>query len=500
MKNFQRAGYPFLYAATSEEDRLIREQRAKIDPDVVFYKWDIVAGLRVFINPNGDEGAWIWKRVEESVQYDEDEPDSEPQLLTDPQEALKFITQLPVPSSEKDGTIIFMCDYHKFFEDISVIREALNLKDHLKNNGKMVVFLSAITNIPIELADDIQKYNFPMPSAEAHRQTLKDIAEVVGLPMPEDATAIQDALRGLTRDGAENCLAKSVVDDGKFGIPTIITHKASKLAADGVLQFATFKENLDDIFGYEVALEWMLETSSSPLSKATLLYGVPGCAKTLLAKVVSNVMKRAMVTANFGRLKDPLQGNAEAKTDQMFKQIYALGNPYVFCDEYDKTLSGTEAADVDGGTSQMIFQQLLINLEDQEPGGPHWIFTVNSLKDVVAMAGGAFLSRMDIVFFFDLPGVKECEGISRIWNRKYGVDIPIDYDFWGFSGRDIAKLARIMKMKNVGVDEARKLMIPTLEANKKQVESIRQAAKKICIWASKEQETDGPAPKRRVIV
>jgi len=57
LENYQKAGYAFLYCVTTEDDRLIREQRAKIDLGVKFFKWDIVSGAQAFVNPNGDENA-----------------------------------------------------------------------------------------------------------------------------------------------------------------------------------------------------------------------------------------------------------------------------------------------------------------------------------------------------------------------------------------------------------------------------------------------------------
>jgi len=76
------------------------------------------------------------------------------------------------------------------------------------------------------------------------------------------------------------------------------------------------------------------------------------------------------------------------------------------------------------------------------------------------------------------------------------VEIPEDYNLDGFSGADIAKLARNMAMKDCDVHEARKFMIPTMEAMPKKVEEIRKKARSVCIWASKEQET--MSVKRRI--
>ena len=138
MKAYHQARYPFLWCSTTEEDRLIRENRKLISEDVNFFSWDICSGYQQLIKANGD-GPWIWQPVEE---------------CQDPGEALGMLQPLP------ENSIIFLKDYHKFFTDITVIRQALNVQDHLKSNAKTAVFLSATAEIPVELQNDITMIDF----------------------------------------------------------------------------------------------------------------------------------------------------------------------------------------------------------------------------------------------------------------------------------------------------------------------------------------------------
>uniref|UniRef100_A0A6H1ZAL6 Uncharacterized AAA domain-containing protein ycf46 n=1 Tax=viral metagenome TaxID=1070528 RepID=A0A6H1ZAL6_9ZZZZ len=477
LRVLKRAGYPFVWVPTTEEDRIIRENRADIDSDVKFFKWDICKGFQAFVNPNGDTKAWMWQVVDEET--------------LDPQAALAFIQTLP------EDSIFFMCDYHKYFTDIPVIRQALNIKDHLKSSGKMIAFLSAVTDIPPELRNDIQVVDFPLPDKEAHRRTLEIICQDTKLDIPEDADAIVDAMKGLTQEGAENALAKSLVENGLFNYKNILDQKAAMLKSTGYLTYGNYKESFADLYGLEYMKEWAKTTINSREAKGILIYGVPGTGKSHFAKALANETKRPCLIADFGAIRGQLQGQAEERIRDMLKIIESIGNSTVFCDEIDKSLAGLGGADTDGGVGNRIMQTWMTYMEDRPPGS-YWVCTCNSLETILTWSGGALLRRFDCVFFIDMPTQAECAGIARIWGEKKGVEIPGDYDFDGFTGADIKKLATNMSMLKCDVDKARQFMIPTSQAIGDKVAEIRKKARGVCIWASKEQESI--SVKRRIKV
>ena len=69
------------------------------------------------------------------------------------------------------------------------------------------------------------------------------------------------------------------------------------------------------------------------------------------------------------------------------------------------------------------------------------------------------------------------------------VEIPEDYDFDGFTGADIAKLARNMAMLGCDADKARQFLIPSSQSIGSKIAEIRKKAKDVCIWASKTEDT-----------
>jgi len=457
MRNYQRASYPFLWCQTTEEDRLIREQRALIDPDVKFFKWDIVSGVQTFVNPNGDESAWMWQAVEDEVQ--------------DPQAALEFVQQLP------EDSIIFMLDYHKYFQDITVIRQALNIKDHLKQSSKMIVFLSAVMGIPLEMKEDI------------HRNTLDRLCLDTGLDMPDDAEAVVEACAALTQEGAENALAKSLVDNGRFVYTDVLEKKAGQLKGTGYLKFGTHTETFNDLFGLEYMKAWALKSLASKKRKpkGILIYGVPGAGKSHFIKALANELKRPCLEMSFSGLRGGLVGDTERNTDDCLKKIESFGNAIVIADEIDKSIEGIEGSASDGGNSTRIWQSWMVYQEDRT-SDTFWAATCNKLETIRTWSGGALMDRWNCVFFVDMPTPEECKGIAKIWSEKEDVDIPEDYDFEGFSGRGIKKLAQQMAMLDCGVDEARRYIIPIMESDPQLIKNIRANARKSCIWASEEQE------------
>ena len=488
------ARFPLLWVPTTEENRIIRQTRDEADELVQFFRWDIVTGVQAYTDAG--DGAWIWK----TLNIDEE--------IRDPQEALNAAQGLPScdPDTGKGGSLFFMMDFHKYFDTnfedhIQIIRQALNLTAYLKDKGITIIFLSPVTRIPVELTEAVTIIDFDMPDRETHRKTLQILCEDNNRPIPEgkELAGLVDAMIGLTQDGAENATTLALVEgNGELDYKIILDNKASQLKATRLFTYYKPLETLDDIYGNRRLINFMLDTIDDPLSKGVILYGAPGCGKTLSIKVLANATKRAFLWGHVGAIRGSLQGEAEERAEMFFKIPKAFGNPIVILDEFDKSIAGGGASATDGGTGERIYLKILNEIDEQPDGTdqPYWAATVNSLTEILNRSNGAMVRRFDGMFFVDMPNEEERKGISKIWSRKYDVEIPKDYDLDGFSGADIAKLARNMKMLKCDPDEARKYLVPSSKSLGKQLENIRKEARGTCIWANEE---DAPVKYKRKV-
>ena len=205
------------------------------------------------------------------------------------------------------------------------------------------------------------------------------------------------------------------------------------------------------------------------------------------AKAIAGATGRPCLIVNFGALRGSLQGQTEERTANMLKIVQAFGNPIVFCDEFDKSIAGLKGgASTDGGSGTRIMQAWMTYMVDKT-SDDFWICTSNDMDTIKEFSGGALIRRFNAAFFIDMPSADECKGISKIWTNRYGVNIPEDYDFDGFTGADIEKLAGTMEMLECDADEARQYVIPTAKALGPQLNEIRKQAAGLTINASEHQ-------------
>jgi SpoVK/Ycf46/Vps4 family AAA+-type ATPase len=483
ISDYQKARYPFLWLQTTEEERTIRAHRAQVKAEVTIFSWDIAQGFSE-LTPNGKPGAWTWKNLQG------DEP------TTNPGQALQEILTMP------EGAIYYLKDFHRFFKDPVVIRKALNIKETLKSTARLVCFLSSegAAEIPNELKNDISPFSPPLPDREELKATVTRIASDNNIKEPAgpELDTLANSLIGLTEESAENALALCLVREKKFNALTLIREKARLIEGAG-LKYQEYNESFSDLAGLENVKDYILRAAPSEYSSAALFYGIPGTGKSHLAKALANALKWPCIEFDLSRVRSKYQGESEGNLDKALDTIEAIGRAIVFVDEVDKAIGGvTGGADSDGGAGLRILGRLLRYFADRKPGGPYWIFTANSLTDILTVSGGAMVRRFDAMFFLDMPTAKERAAIIKIWNSKKGVDIPAGFDTAGFTGADIAKLAAQMKMLNVSADQARKYVIPTAQALGPRIDEIRKAARTTCIPASNPEEPHAQATGRKI--
>ncbi|MGB7051191.1 MAG: proteasome ATPase [Acidimicrobiales bacterium] len=194
-----------------------------------------------------------------------------------------------------------------------------------------------------------------------------------------------------------------------------------------------------------------------PAPKGILLYGPPGCGKTLIAKAVANSLakKVAEVTGNtnarsyFLNIKGPeLLNKYVGETERQIRLVFQRarekseeGVPViVFFDEMD-SLFRTRGTGISSDMESTIVPQLLAEIDG-----------VESLKDVIVIGASnredlidpAILrpGRLDVKIRIERPNEAAA---AQIFARYLTPDLPLDADLVGIvGGGDPAKATQVM--------------------------------------------------------
>jgi SpoVK/Ycf46/Vps4 family AAA+-type ATPase len=220
-------------------------------------------------------------------------------------------------------------------------------------------------------------------------------------------------LRGLSCTQAERVIASAVLDDFALtaeDLPRMIESKRTLLGSQGCLEAIAVDFSPDDIGGLENLKAWLKlrrggftrearEFGLEP-PRGLLMLGVPGCGKSLCAKVVAADWKMPLLRLDPGVLYQKYIGESESQLRQALAQAEAMAPCVLWIDEIEKAFASAAAASADGGLSKRMFGTLLSWMQDHR----HPIFIIATANDISALPPELMRKgRFDEVFFVDLP-------------------------------------------------------------------------------------------------
>ncbi|HEX54883.1 MAG TPA: AAA family ATPase, partial [Candidatus Altiarchaeales archaeon] len=366
-----------------------------------------------------------------------------------------------------------------------VVAQLLTLMDGLKSRGQVVVI--AATNRPDSIDPALRRpgrfdreIRIGVPDEKGRFEILQ--IHTRGMPLDEDVNLKELAEKTLGFTGADiEALCKEAamkaikehlptIKRMEERLPTEILEKIkvkrkhfldalTQVEPSAMREVLINKPNitwndiggLDDVKGLlREVVEWPLKDPESfrelgiKPPKGVLLYGPPGCGKTLLAKAIANESNANFIAVKGPELLSKWVGESEKHVREIFRKARQVAPSIIFFDEFDSIskIRGRTLTDV---TERMV-NQLLTEIDGiEELEGVVVIAATNrpDLIDPSLLRPG----RIDLKIEIPLPDEKTREEIFKVHTRKMPLDKDVNLKELaektsGFTGADIEALCR----------------------------------------------------------
>lgn len=178
-----------------------------------------------------------------------------------------------------------------------------------------------------------------------------------------------------------------------------------------------------------------------------LLYGPPGCGKTLVAKAIANESGANFISIKGPELLNKFVGESERSVRMVFARGRASSPCVLFFDELD-ALAPRRGSDKANPSSERVVNQLLTEMDGVDARGQVYVIAATNRPDMIDPAMRR-AGRLDKHLYVGLPAGPQRVSILRTVARKFPIDDDVDFEamgmrsgLQGFSGADLASLVR----------------------------------------------------------
>ncbi|EER06132.1 AAA ATPase, putative [Perkinsus marinus ATCC 50983] len=212
------------------------------------------------------------------------------------------------------------------------------------------------------------------------------------------------------------------------------------------------KDELNDCICAPILYSEIHEKFGLTVPAGVLLFGPPGCGKTLLAKAVANASNANFISVKGPELINKYVGESERGIRQVFQRAATSSPCVIFFDEIDAIVPSRQNSD-SSQSSERVVNQLLSELDGMNSRREVFVIAATNRPDIIdpAILRPGRLGRLLYVPLPDEPGRAD---ILATLLKKLPVSDDVDVKELGartvrFSGADLANLVREASMRAV---------------------------------------------------
>ena len=381
------------------------------------------------------------------------------------------------------------------------VAQLLTLMDGLKSRGQVVVI--GATNRPDSLDPALRRpgrfdreIEIGVPDSEERKEVLEIHTRNMPLADDVDLDKISNTTHGFVGADLESLCKEAAMRVVRRILPEIQNDEEipkevmEKIVVTGddfknaqkEIQPSALREVLvqipdikwSDIGGLENIKQELKEAVEWPLKhpetfqrlgirppKGTLLYGIPGTGKTLLAKAVASESEANFISIKGPELLSKWVGESEKGVREVFRKAKQAAPTVIFFDEIDAIAGARSGNDTDSGVTKRVVNQLLTEMDGLEELEDVAIIAATNRPDILD-AGLMIPGRFDRHIHVKEPDEEARLAIFNVHTKNMPLAKDVDLkklakNTDGYVGADIEAVCREAAMltlrKNLDAEE-----------------------------------------------
>ncbi|MBN1216483.1 MAG: CDC48 family AAA ATPase [Candidatus Lokiarchaeota archaeon] len=440
-------------------------------------------------------------------------------------ESEKKLRKIFIEAEEKSPSIIFIDEIDAIApkrETVTgeverrVVAQLLALMDGLHSRGRVIVI--GATNRPNSLDSALRRpgrfdreIEIKVPNEKGRREIfqihtrnmpldnkillIKDFSQITHGFVGADISAVcREAAMSALRRYLPSIDLESEIIDPELLEQIQVTREDFEQALKEVLPSGireVFVEipnvNWSRVGGLEDLKQKLLEAVDWPLShpnifkrmgidppKGVLLYGPPGCGKTLLARAIATESKANFISIKGPELLSKWVGESEKAIREVFRKAKMAAPCIIFFDEFDSIAPTRGRYTSDSGVTEKVLSQFLTELDGLEVMKDIVVIAATNRPDILDPAL-IRPGRIDRILFVPPPNKDERLEILRIFSKDMPLATNVELRELvemteGFSGADLETWCREAAMTALRENvRARKVSIEHFKESKEEV-------------------------------